>query len=78
MLKEEFEARIEVLIKDAPAYLRKECARLFDSGGVDTESFGSEFLLPKIIYTVALENMVHLYMPLRSEGKEAVKNLRRF
>lgn len=58
--------------------IEKECDKLYACGGVDPESYEDNYLLPKIILTVAIENQVHQYMPLNEADKKVVRNLRHF
>lgn len=83
MTREQFEARIDELIADAPDWLRKECIRLVTSGAVHLESAENNFRLPKNIFVVALENLSGQYAPphsrsTRSADEQAIKNLRKF
>lgn len=59
-------------------YLKKECERLLSCGAVDYDDFGDDFVLPKIILTVALENCSKQYYPLYGKYKKEVSNLRKF
>ena len=78
MEKAKFREKVDAMMPDLIDGIRKECDKLYDSGGVDTGAYENDYLLPKIILTVAIENQVHQYMPLSPEGKKEVKNLRHF
>lgn len=57
----------------------RECDRLFRSGGIDTSSFSDqEYVLPKILLIVALENTASGYRPPGDSYKKQIANLRHF
>ena len=70
--------QIDSMLPELMEAIRKECDRLYRSGGIDTSAYGDEMLLPKIFLTVSLQNQVDQYRPLSDEGKKAVKNLSHF
>jgi len=78
MTKEQLIEKFEDMLPNIEEYLRDEVIRLFDSGALDTEKWENNFLLPKLILTVALENCAHEYRPPHSFGKKDVANLRHF
>ena len=73
-----FAQKIDYMLPELIDCIKKDTLRLFDSGAVDTESYGNDFALPKIILTVSLENQAYQYMPFSPDYKKAVKNLRKF
>lgn len=76
--KSEFRTRVDSMLPELMEAIRRETARLFESGAVDKGGYEDDFMLPKICLTVAIENQAHQYMPLSPEGKAEVKNLRHF
>jgi len=83
MTKTQFKKKIASMKRDINQYLDSETLRLFKSGAIDIEAFEDDFLLPRIILSVALENLTknHQEMVGRFAGPETKKeleNLRRF
>jgi len=78
MTPEQFKRRAKELVARLSAKLEKEAERLYRCGGVDTESHGDDYGLPKIILTVAIENVAADFRPLYAEHKADVQNLRNF
>ena len=78
MTNEQFEAKYQELVRNTMAYLLKEGKRLLASGGIAPDSYEDSYLLPRIILTVALENLKGERQPQTPEGQHAVKNLRHF
>ena len=78
MTKDDFIIRVKDLLAENKDYLLKECNRLFESGGIDPEEFKDDYLLPKIILTVAFKNLSWQYRPLSPIGKEQARNLEKF
>ncbi len=78
MTPEQFKHRTRELLTRLSAKLEKETERLFRCGGVDTESHGDDYGLPKIILTAAIENVAADFRPLFAEHKADVENLRNF
>ena len=56
--------------------VKSEARRLYRSGGVDPVTIGDG--LPKVLLTVALENIADKCHPFCATSREAVKNLRNF
>jgi hypothetical protein len=81
MEKALFKAKIDEMIPDLMEGIRKECNRLFDCGGIDTtKEREGDYVLPKMILTIAIENQVNQYMmpnPSMAHKKE-LSNLRHF
>jgi len=73
-----FKQKVDSMLPELMEQIRKEVVRLYECGGVDTDSFSDDYALPKICLTVAIENQVHQYMPLDSGYKSEVTNLRKF
>ena len=78
MEKAYFKEKIDSMMPDLIQDITKESMRLFNSGAIDTNQYENDYLLPRIILTVAIENQIKQYFPLCIEGKKEVKNLRHF
>ena len=60
-------------------WLLKESERLVQSGGVDlSEEQKDSFYVPKIILSVALENLSAQFAPISQTGSEIAENLKAF
>jgi hypothetical protein len=60
-------------------YIKKECERLLSCGAVDYDDYENNYVLPKLILTVALENCARQYLPpYNTQHKREVANLRKF
>ena len=60
-------------------WLLNETERLINSGGIDlSEEQKDSFYLPKIILSVALENLSKQYAPISQTGSEIAENLKEF
>jgi hypothetical protein len=60
-------------------WLLKESERLINSGGIDlSEEQKDSFYSPKIILSVALENLSKQYAPFSASGCEIAENLKEF
>ena len=81
MNKPDFKEKIDTMIPSLMEGIRKECDRLYDSGGIDTSKKREEdYLLPKMILTIAIENKIQQYI-MRSPSmahKKELSNLRHF
>ncbi len=79
MEKAYFKEKIDSMIPDLIEGIRKECNRLYDSGAIDTSSYENDYVLPKIILTVAIENNARQYTPPddKKYGRE-MANIRHF
>ena len=78
MNKVDFTAKIKEMLPELNKAILEEAEKLYACGGVDTGSFDNNYVLPKIILAVALENQVHQYMPFHPDYIKEVKNLRCF
>ena len=83
MTKTQFKKKIASMKKDINKFIDAETLRLFKSGAIDIEAFEDDFLLPRIILSVALGNLTtgHMEMVGRFAGKETkkeIENLSRF
>jgi hypothetical protein len=78
MQKEQFDAKIEELLARTVKSVRADCSRLFASGAIDTSAYEDDYLLPKIVLSVALENAASEWFPLYEPYREQVRNLRHF
>ena len=60
-------------------WLLNETERLINSGGIDlSEEQKDSFYSPKIILSVALENLSKQYAPISQTGSETADNLKEF
>ena len=60
-------------------WLLKESERLIGSGGIDLLEEGKDsFYSPKIILSVALENLSKQYAPFSQSGSDIAENLKEF
>ncbi len=78
MTKNQCMKRIKSSQKDIRSYILKETERLLNSGGVNLDDYEDEFLLPKVLLTVACKSLVAQYSPYSDRGKADVKNLAHF
>ena len=78
MEQTEFNKKISILIEQHISELKKECNRLYNSGGIDTHNASDDFMLPKTIMHVALINQANDYKPLSKEALKSAKNLMKF
>ena len=78
MTKTQFKKKIASMKRDISKCINEETVRLFESGAVDTAAYEDDFMLPKIVMTVALKNLSFQYLPLTPEGKRESLNLERF
>jgi len=49
MTNKQLNSKLNVMYRDILPYLRKECKRLADSGGIDISGAENDFRIPKII-----------------------------
>lgn len=73
-----FKEKVDSMMPDLTEGIRRECDRLYESGAVDTGAFEDNYLLPKVILTVAIENQVRQYNGATSQLKKEIRNLRHF
>lgn len=80
MTKEQFDAKLEVLINNMLPALREKCAQLYRSGAEDVEQYDNNFVLPKLIFVAALEYETGQYSNGMSdkEFKKHLRNLRHY
>ena len=79
MTEEQFKEKITEMANNSKSYLETEAIRLFHSGAVDARDYEDDYLLPKLILSVALENEAREYRPfsVRDHRKE-LANLKHF
>lgn len=70
--------KVEEMINDDKQWLLDKCKKLLHSGGIDSESFGDDFRLPKILYFAALGDLRDNRQPLSAGDKKVAKNLYHF
>ena len=73
-----FKGKVDNMLPDLTKALQKECLRLFDSGGIDTSKYDTNYILPKIVLSVAIKNQVIQYRPLYKQHSKDIKNLESF
>lgn len=79
MTKKQLISKVKSMKKDYNQYIEKECARLYDSGAINTEDYLQDFVLAKIILHVALLNCADQYAPTHTNAHdEDIKNLKHF
>ena len=71
MKKETFNDNYNDIAKEALSFLKKEGQRLVSSGAIELKDYEDNYLLPKIILVVALENCINQF----SFNPESVKRL---
>ena len=78
MTRKQCLAKIRSMMPDVRKYIMKESERLLNSGGIDTDNYCQDFVLAKIILTVALENLKGEYRWIHDNNKKEIKNLSHF
>ena len=80
MTKQEFQDNYDRLIKDTENDIKEEGLRLIESRAIEIEGYEDNYLLPKIVLTVALENCAGKVSPPASWKAEwrDIRNLRKF
>lgn len=77
--KAQIMSKIRQMAKEQNKTLIKECKRLLNSGGVNTENVDLNYNnVPRSIFHVALLNEANQYQPHTTEAKDIVKNLKHF
>jgi len=71
--------KIRSMMKECHRGILKECEHLLRSGAIDLEEAEDNFVVPKIVLTVALKNESFQYSPWSWDkaGKRLVKQLER-
>ena len=77
MNEKDFSEKLDELLKTFTTKAKEDAMRLYRCGGIDTESFGNDFWLPRILLTVALENAAKECRPGADYAK-TIENLRKF
>lgn len=71
--------KVNEMADDIHSSIIKECDRLFQSGGIGTSEFNDdEYVLPKILLVVALEDIASQYKPPAELYDSEIDNLRHF
>lgn len=78
MKQTQFKKKLKELTKEIRKKVEKESLRLFNSGGVDVTKYEDNYLLPKIILSVALKNEAWQCAPLDAYNRREAKNLENF
>jgi hypothetical protein len=80
MEQSDFKEKTDSMLPDLMARIQAECKRLFELEAVDPEPFDNDFELPKIIMTVALENVTSdahkVIYPIDEVGRKHVAILK--
>jgi hypothetical protein len=71
-------ARIRSMMPEVRQEIIATCEQLLASGGVDLDSYGENFELPKIVLTAAMKRASGNLRPLTDHGKREVANLEKF
>lgn len=75
MVNPEHQAKCHELIDSAAAFMKTECERLYNSGGIDVTEFSpDEYALAKILVTASCQKAVDLYYP-HYKYRSDLKNL---
>ena len=78
MKKAECLTKIREMLKDVRGSAIAKADHLLKSGAINLDSYENNYLLPKIILTVVLEDIAGAYAPLTRKSKADVRNLRHF
>jgi hypothetical protein len=78
MVKADFDAKIDELLTKTLISTKKECERLFASGGIEPSYFKDDYVLPKIILAVALKTQAEAWKSRDANHLEMIKNLSYF
>lgn len=82
MTRDEFIDKLDELLQDIPQLLLIEAERLFDSGAVNTEEYGDDFILGRMILGVALESegksRLDRLISHNKKRKRVINNLKKF
>lgn len=74
-----YEAKVDGLIRDTAKALKDTCRRLYSCGSIDVEEYSPEnFILAKILVSVAMEQCKGNLRPLSDDFNEDFKNLLHF
>ncbi len=77
--KEQVIAKIDTMLPELIANIKKRANSLSMSGGIDLSVYTPDDFTPaKILLTVILKDEADQYMPFSKEGKAIVKNLQYF
>lgn len=81
LTKEKAVERIDEMLRSRLiAHVRQECVRLLNTGAIEITDYKDDYILPKMIISVALETEAACYNPstLTPEQKKDRANLRHF
>lgn len=78
MTKEQFEERIDRLLENAIPAIKGKCLQLFSSGAEDVTAYPDNFVLPKLIFTAALQYEATQYTTCDKNEKKILRNLSHF
>lgn len=67
------------LLEQVNKIVDEELDRLINSGALDIENIEKgDYLMPKILLKISIENSIHNLNPLSNKAKEAYDNLKHF
>ena len=70
MTKKQFDEKIDDLIGTFASILKTESNSLFNSGMIDAEKYEDNFVLPRIIFTAAVERQKNCLKPLYKNSQK--------
>lgn len=71
--------KIKEILKENQPQLLKNCKRLLNSGGIDKSKYNkNDYILSKIVLSVALDVFVNSIKPYSEDYKEDLENLKNF
>jgi hypothetical protein len=81
MLKKNFDRNYNEIAEEALSIIKKEGQRLVKSGAIELKNYPDNYLLPKTILVLALENCINQYSfnpesVERLHGKEVLNDIR--
>lgn len=74
----EDKVRLLIVNPDFTGALLKKCDQLINAGAIDLDKHDNDYMVPKAVLHVALLYLADQYEPLGGEGKEIIKNLKKF
>jgi hypothetical protein len=78
MEKQDCLNKIDEMIPDMVQYVKERAEYYLRSGAIDMDEFDSDFVLPKVLLHVCLNDASGQYKPLWAEAQEVAKNLKHF
>ena len=83
MTKKQCEIKVKEMMADIRQSVILESCRLMNTGGIDMKNYANNFMAPRIVLTVALENVaarlcLGFFDTSKGLAHQDLKNLRRF